>query len=584
MNQERKGYFWRFFREFVLPYRIVIALLLSNVLVRVTMGLWWPYASKTMVDRVLVTHSPDWQIALFIIAVGFTIILVNNFLVYIFNRALFKLLVVITQRMRTRLADRLLALSREFYDASQAGRLLTTAVGDPSSITHMLTAGMINAVANTLIVLGGYFILFKMHPMMTLAISAVFPIMIASFFVLRPAMYRINEEIRENWGVICGMVAEKVSGVRVVRSFAAEEVESKRFGDRAYYHRDLHVQYNWYSASYGFMNGMSVHLGYLIVFVFGGWLYIKGEATIGTVVAFYGYFQSLWPAILQICNLPQQVAMASGSLGKVFRLLDQPLRIVNRPDAEQFRDTVREIRFENVSFRYGEHMPWALSKVNLVLAAGQQVGIVGPSGSGKSTLMALMLRYYEPTEGRILLNGRDIREWDLLSLRRAFGVVPQDMILFSGTIRENVMYTQGEVEDPRIWKALEDADAAGFVRETEKGLDTLVGEEGLSLSGGQKQRLSIARAILPEPQVLILDNCTSALDAATEQRIQATMREKLGGRTAFIISHRIASVTPCNTVVVMDAGRIIEEGSPMELLGTPGYFANIYKQQAEVPV
>ena len=396
-------------------------------------------------------------------------------------------------------------------------------------------------------------------------------------------MYKVNEEIRENWGVICGMVAEKVSGVRVVRSFAAEEVEAKRFGDRAYLHRDLHVTYNWYSAWYGLVNGMSVHLGYLIVFVFGGWLYLKGEATIGTVVAFYGYFQSLWPAVLQICNLPQQVAMASGSLNKVFNLLDQPLRIVNRPDAEQFRDTVREIRFENVSFRYGDHLPWALSKVNLVLAAGQQVGIVGPSGSGKSTLMALMLRYYDPTEGRILLNGRDIQEWDILSLRRAFGVVPQDMILFSGTIRENVMYTQGEVEDPRIWKALEDAEAAGFVRETEKGLDTLVGEEGLSLSGGQKQRLSIARAILPEPQVLILDNCTSALDAATEQRIQATMREKLGGRTAFIISHRIASVTPCNTVIVMDAGRIIEEGSPMELLGTPGYFANIYKQQVEAP-
>jgi subfamily B ATP-binding cassette protein MsbA len=532
---------------------------------------------------VLATHSPDWQIALFIIVVGFTIIMVNNILVYIFNRGLFKLLVVIPQRMRTRLSDRLLALSREFYDASQAGRLLTTAVGDPSSITHMLTAGMINAIANALIVLGGYFILFKMHPMMTAAISAVFPVMIASFFVLRPAMYRVNEEIRENWGIICGMVAEKVSGVRVVRSFAAEEVEAKKFGDRVYYHRDLHVNYSLYSASYGFLNGISVHLGYLIVFVFGGWLYIKGEATIGTVVAFYGYFQSLWPAILQICNMPQQVAMASGSLNKVFGLLDQPLRIVNRAGAGQFEDKVDEIVFENVSFRYGEHLPWALSKVNLKLAAGQQIGIVGPSGSGKSTLMALMLRYYDVTEGRILLNGRDIREWDLMSLRRAFGLVPQDMILFSGTIRDNVVYTHGEMDDARVWKSLEEAEAAEFVRSTEKGLDTLVGEEGLSLSGGQKQRLSIARAILPEPQVLILDNCTSALDAATEQRIQATLRAKLKDRTAFIISHRIASVTPCSTVIVMDGGRIIEEGSPLELLGTPGYFANIYKQQAEAP-
>ncbi|MEK7474848.1 MAG: ABC transporter ATP-binding protein [Candidatus Coatesbacteria bacterium] len=578
--QIEPSYFWRFFREFILPHRTVVSILIANILVRVTLGLWWPYANKTMVDRVLVSDHWSWSVGVVVIVVGACILFANSFLVFLFNRVLFRLLVVVTQRSRTVLADHMLKLSQKFYDGSHAGRLLMTAVGDPGAITHVMTAGMINALANALIVLGGYVILIRMSLPLTLAITAVFPGMIAAFFWLRPKMRGTSEKIRENWGILCGMVVEKVGAVRVVRSFAAEDYEAEKFGKRAFLHRDLHVEYNRYSATYGFINGLLIHIGFMIVFVYGGYLYLRGQATLGTIVAFYGYFGSLFPAVIAVCNLPQMVAQASGSLTKVFRLLDEPIEIASAPGAPRLTEPVREIVFEKVSFRYGPALPWSLRNVSVTMQAGRQVGIIGPSGCGKSTLMALMLRYYDPTEGRILLNGRDLREWELASVRRAFGLVPQDVVLFSGTIRENVLYTQGARDDAAIWKALDDSMAADFVREHKGGLETVIGERGVSLSGGQKQRLSIARALLTDPEILVLDSAMSALDGETEQRLLATLRSFMKGGTAVIVSHRVGSVASCDRILVMDAGRIVEEGPPAELRDGHGYFADIYRQQA----
>jgi ABC-type multidrug transport system fused ATPase/permease subunit len=574
------SFFWRFFREFIAPHRAVVSILIANILVRVTLGLWWPYANKTMVDRVLVSDHWSWSVGIVVIVVGFCILFANSFLVFLFNRVLFRLLVVVTQRSRTVLADHMLKLSQKFYDASHAGRLLMTAVGDPGAITHVMTAGMINALANALIVLGGYVILIHMNLPLTLAITAVFPGMIAAFFWLRPKMRSTSEKIRENWGILCGMVVEKIGAVRVVRSFAAEDFEAERFGKRAFLHRDLHVEYNRYAATYGFINGLLIHIGFMIVFVYGGWLYLKEQATLGTIVAFYGYFGSLFPAVIAVCNLPQMVAQASGSLTKVFKLLDEPIEIASAPDAPRLEEPVREIVFEKVSFRYAPVLPWALRNVSVTIQAGRQVGIIGPSGCGKSTLMALMLRYYDPTEGRILVNGRDLREWELASVRRAFGLVPQDVILFSGTIRENVLYTQGARDDAAIWKALEESMAADFVREHAEGLGTLIGERGVSLSGGQKQRLSIARALLTDPEILVLDSAMSALDGETEQKLLGTLRSFMKGGTAVIVSHRVGSVAACDRILVMDAGRIVEEGPPAELRDGHGYFADIYRQQS----
>lgn len=578
------SYFWRFFREFIAPHRAVVAVLIVNILIRVTLGLWWPYANKTMVDRVLVSEHWSWQVGVVVIAVGFCILFANSLLVFLFNRVLFRLLYVVTQRARTVVADHMLRLSRQFYDASHAGRLLTTAVGDPGAITHVMTAGMINALANALIVLGGYFILIRMNLPLTLAITAVFPGMVIAFFWLRPKMRDTSMRIRENWGIICGMVAEKIGAVRVVRSFTAEEFEADRFGKRVSLHRDLHVEYNRYAATYGFINGVLVHIGFMIVFVFGGWLYLKGRSSLGTVVAFYGYFGSLFPAVIAVCNLPQMIAQASGSLTKVFKLLDEPLSIASAPGAPRLDEPIREIVFEKVSFRYATTLPWALRNVSVTIRAGEQIGIIGPSGCGKSSLMALMLRYYDPTEGRVLVNGRDLREWDLASVRRAFGLVPQEVILFSGTIRENVLYTQGARDDAAIWRALEDSMAAEFVRAHVEGLATVIGERGVSLSGGQKQRLSIARALLTDPEILVLDSCTSALDGETEQKLLATLRSFMKGGTAVIVSHRVGSVTDCGRLLVMDNGRIVEEGDPKVLVDAHGYFADIYRQQSALGV
>ncbi len=575
-----KRLFFRFFKDYIRPYRASVLVLVALIIGRVGLGLWWPFAGKTMVDKVLATPNPDWTVALSLVMTGFMVLAVDHLLMFLFNRRIFRLHTFVVTVVRARLVRHLLSLSQQFYDVSHAGRLLTTAVGDPSAITFALLGGVINAVANALVVLGGYFILLHMNTGLTLAITCVFPLMIGSYFVMRSRLLRMSETIRESWGILSGMVAEKIGAVRVVRSYAAEDMEAARFRDRAILHGRINTKNAMYNAVYGSINGFSVHLGYVLVFLIGGWQFIEGRTTLGTVVAFYGYFQALWPAVLQICSIPQTVAGTSGSLVKIYGVLDEPLRIRSAPGAPEADGPFRELRMESVSFRYSDKMPWVARNVDLTLRAGERLGVIGPSGSGKSTLMALMLRFYDPVEGRVLLNGRDIREWDLKSVRRMFGVVSQEVVLFSGTVRENVVYSGAETDEGRVWRALEDAEAAGFVREAPQGLETRLGERGLSLSGGQRQRISLARALLGEPQVLVLDNCTSALDATTERRVQERLRSRLSTSSAVIVSHRISSVQECDRVVVLDAGRVIEQGPPGELAEQGGYFEAIWRQQA----
>lgn len=585
MAEPRKNsYVWRFVRDFVLPHRMVTAALVANVLLRAGLGLWLPYAAKEIVDRVLVpVGTPETgrvSLMLWLIFGIMLVIAASQALLYLFRRLMFRLVSFISQRLRSKVAEHLLKLSQNYYDGSQLGRLMMTALGDPSNITQQLTMGTIEALSQGFVVLGGCVILFHMNAALSLALMTVFPLMGLIFLVMRPKLVKQSGFTRENWGIMSGMVTEKIAGIRVVRSFAAEDIEAARFRARVDRHTVLNLGMARLTALYGFFNGLSIHLGYMLVFGVGGMLYFKKSISLGTVVAFFGYFNRLFPAVLQICNLPQQVLSARGSLDKVFSLLDEPLLIVNRPGALVFQEPLKSIRFESVTFSYGPQLPKAISALSLELEAGKQVGIVGPSGSGKSTLMALLLRFYEPNEGRILVNGRDIQEWEMQSLRRAFALVPQEPLLFTGSVRENLAYGREAPTEAELWQALEEAEAAEFVRKLEGGLESIIGERGVSLSGGQKQRLSIARALITRPQCLILDNCTSALDGETEQRLQETLRRVLRGRSALVISHRSSSVLHCHQVLVMDAGRVVESGAPAALLAQPGYFAAIHAQQA----
>jgi ABC-type multidrug transport system fused ATPase/permease subunit len=588
----KSGYFLRYLREMVLPHPGAIALLTLNVVLRVGLGLWWPYATKAMVDDVLLpslaTHLDRGTLLggvfllgrySLLIGVGLLVLILNFWLFYLFNKLLNRLMAVVTQQARTLLANRLLRQSQEFYDASHAGVLLTVALQDPANLTQQLSANIINALANALVVLGGYVILVHMSVPLTWAISGVFPLMVVIFFAMQPAMLDSSETNRESWGILMGMVSEKVNAARVIRSYATEDMESAAFRKRAFFHAGLNIRQTRLRALYGSLNGLCIHLGYLSIFVVGGILYLHGRTTLGTLVAFNGYFNSLYPAVMQICSLPQLISEASGSLTKVFQLLDRPPSIVNRPAARTFEGPLKDLRFEKVWFRYGAEFPWALRDLSLELKAGEQLGILGPSGGGKSTLMALLLRFYDVDQGRVLVNGVDVRDWDLQSLRRSFGLVPQEPILFSGAIRENLSFRHSPADEAGLWEALKTAEMADFVRSLPRGLDSALGERGVSLSGGQRQRLALARALVGKPELLILDNCTSALDGETEKRILNALRDTLRGRSAIIITHRASGVLHCGRLAVLDGGRLAESGTSQELLDTPGYFREIYTLQ-----
>jgi ABC-type multidrug transport system fused ATPase/permease subunit len=582
MARNNSSNFWRFFREFVFPHKLALFLLVGNILIRAGLENWWPLSIGWMTDEVVLPalKGPfSWQLFATIAGVGFGVYLVNSLLIWVFNPLLNNLLTVVTQRVRTRLAAHLLKLHAQFYDSHQAGRLLTTAIEDPQSITQQLTAEMIRTAASFFAILGSYGILLHYSVTLTLAISCVFPVMALSFFLLRPKIVDASENVREHWGQMIGLVAEKLAAVRVVRSFAAEETEAAYFRKRVSHHADLNLKANYYGVLYGVCNGMAIYLGYALVFLVGGWLSFHGHITLGVVVAFYSYFQSLYPKVQQLFNLPQLITQASGSLSKIYGLLDEPLIIRSQTEAPDFQEVLKEIEFKDVSFRYRAELPWVLRHFSLKVFAGTTIGIIGPSGSGKTTLMQLLLRFHDPVEGQILVNGKDVRHWDLQSLRRAFGLVPQETILFSGPIRDNLLYSR-QADDGRIWDALEQAEAADFVKKLPERLEAKLGEKGVSLSGGQKQRLSIARALLTQPQVLVLDNCTSALDSETEKRLQATLRKVQAGKTAFEISHRISSVAHCSRILVMDKGTLVEQGTFDELVAGGGYFAAIHQQQS----
>jgi ABC-type multidrug transport system fused ATPase/permease subunit len=592
----KPGYFLRYIKEMVLPHPGAIALLILNVILRVGLGLWWPYATRAMVDKVLLpslsTHLVHGALLggvfpvdryCLLIGVGVLVLILNFWLLYLFNRLLSRLMAVVTQLTRTSLAERLLKQSQEFYDSSHAGRLLTVALQDPANLTQQLSANIVNALANGLVVLGGYVILVHMSVPLTWAISGVFPLMVLIFFAMQPAMVEQSDINRESWGILMGMVSEKVNAVRVIRGYATEDAESAAFRKRAYLHADLNVGQTRLRALYGSLNGLCIHLGYLMVFLVGGGLYLGGRCTLGTLVAFIGYFSMLYPAVIQMCTLPQLISEASGSLTKVFQLLDRPPAVVNRSTARAYGERLESLRFENVWYRYGPEFPWALRDLSLGLDAGEQMGILGPSGAGKSTLMALLLRFYDVEQGRILVNGADVRDWDLQGLRRLFGLVPQEPILFSGAIRENLAFRNAGADEARLWEALRTAEMADFVRGLPQGLDSVLGERGVSLSGGQRQRLALARALVGKPELLILDNCTSALDGETEKRILGALREALRGRSAFIITHRAPGVLHCGRLAVLDGGRLAESGTPERLLAEPGYFKDIYTLQARSP-
>ena len=476
--------------------------------------------------------------------------------------------------LRERMYQHLQSLELGFFDSQQTGQLMSRATIDLQSIRFFLGYGLIFLTQNALTLALASVVMFTIKPDLAALSLAPVPFVVLSAMRYnrrsRPAVQEISQRLAE----LTAEVEESISGVRIVKAFAREEHMLGRFRRSVLRVFDQNIYSTRLQAFYSPLLGFLPSLGLAVVLLVGGREVINGGLSLGDFAAFYTYLIMLTGPMrmLGVSLGMAQRAVASGN--RVFEILDREPRIESAPDAPPLPDGPGAVELRDVSLAYNGGAP-ALEDAELKVSAGQTVALVGPSGSGKTSLVALLARLYDPTRGSVLVDGADLRTVDVRSLRSQIAFVADDSFLFSASVAENMAYAHPEATQEEIETAARRAQAHGFIENLPDGYATLVGERGLTLSGGQRQRIAIARALLADPRILILDDATSSVDARTEAAIKRGLREVMAGRTTFIVAHRMSTISLADEIVVMDAGTIVDRGSHEELLERCPLYAEI---------
>ena len=466
-------------------------------------------------------------------------------------------------------------LEPAFFDRQQTGQLMSRATVDLQSVRFFLGYGLIFITQSALTILLAAVAMFLLQPgLAALALLPVpFVVVVAARYGRRsrPALQEVQQRIAE----LTADVEENVSGIRVVKAFAAEPRQLERFDGTVGRVFDQSMIATRLRAFYNPFIGFLPSVGLAVILLVGGRMVIDGRLSLGDFTAFYTYLLMLIGPMrsLGMALGMAQRAVASGM--RLFELLDREPRLVSPPGAPPLPDGAGRVELTAVTFQYESAPRPALCDVDLVVEAGTTVALVGATGSGKTTLVQLLPRLYDVSAGSVRIDGADVREVELGSLRHAISVVDDDPFLFSATVHENIAYGRPEATRAEVERAAERAQAAGFITELPAGYDTRIGERGLTLSGGQRQRIAIARALLSDPRVLILDDATSSVDASTEQAIKVALREVMAGRTTFVIAHRLSTIALADDIVVLEDGRIAARGTHAELLERSPLYAEI---------
>jgi ATP-binding cassette subfamily B protein len=403
-------------------------------------------------------------------------------------------------------------------------------------------------------------------------------ILIGAFYFQKRAT-PLYAEVRERVGLLGARLSSSISGIATIKSFTAENYELTHLQAESNEYVAANRRAIAVSSAFNPLIRLAVMVGFISALVFGGYLTVRGSLQVGSYsILIFLTQRLLWPltGLAQTVDLFER-AMASTS--RVLNLIETPVRILSTTTDESQAAVRGEIRLEQVSFAYANHIP-ILRDVSLSIAAGETVAFVGATGSGKSTLAKLLLRFYEPQQGRITLDGRDLEKWNLAELRRNIGFVSQDVFLFQGTIRDNIRYGSFQASDDEVIRCAQQAEADEFIRALPAGYDTRVGERGVKLSGGQRQRLSIARALLKNPPILIFDEATSSVDNETEAAIQRSLDQISVGRTTLMIAHRLSTISKASSIFVLDRGQVVQHGRHRDLVNQPGIYANLWRVQA----
>lgn len=565
--------------EFVRPYWHIAIFTFILMLILSAFETIQPLFAKLFLDRVI----PQRDVRLLIVIA--TAILIINALTALLSAIRGYIMAWLGEKIvvdiRRKLYEHIHSLSLTFFDRRDTGRIISRITDDTHRLNDFLTGGLQDIARDALVSIAIGIILFTLDYKLAIVTIIPMPLLAISSIQFGKRVRTLFHRTWRRWAQVTSLLADKLPGVRVIKAFVQEHNEIRRFTETIYdlFNASLRVARLWtiFFPTIGFVTT----LGYLGIWGFGGYWVIKGSMSVGTMVAFLGYLWRFYAPVQNLARITHRLQHAATAAERIFEVLDTESDMEVPENAIELDEVKGHIVIENVSFSY-DGVNRALNGVSFEILPGEMIGLVGPTGAGKSTLINLICRFYDPDEGCIYVDGHDLRSVRPESLRRHIGVVLQDTYLFNGTIAENISYGKPDASHEEIIAAAYLANAHEFIRKAPYAYDTIVGEHGSHLSGGEKQRIAIARALLRDPAILILDEATSNVDTETEAKIREAIERLIEGRTTIAIAHRFSTLKNARKLVVLDRGQVVEIGTPEELMEKDGLFARLCRMQAEL--